>query len=255
MRSQTGFWIIALLVLAGCGPRKPASVVVDPDLAVLVSSDAVALSGVDLQALRKSPVWTKWFAPRIEQLGKENGADLAGQGIQILAFTDGKSAQMFAKTRSGVERLDSKQPLPPRRAGIPPALLDRMRTIPPQNAIWAVGVSPHGLLGNLLPESGNLANLRNIAEGIEDYTLGMDLAQGLKLRANAGYSSEEAAARVHDGLRGLVALAKLSTPKNRPELLRIYERIQITRERAALRVAADLSPEELNSVLGLAGAR
>ena len=248
MQKQIGVLLI-LAAAVGCGPRKPTSVEVDPALAALVSSDTVALTGVKLDALRATPLYQKFLAQQFERLAKEGGAGLDKDVVELLAVSNGKDAAVFAKGKSGVFRLDSKEPPPRSKGAIPVALLKEMRTIPPRNQIWAAGIGSGALLTESLPESGNLANLRNLAAGLESYAVGMDLSKGLKLEANCVYRADTDAKRVHDGLRGLVAIGRLSTPKDAPELLSFYDGIQIGQQTNALKVTADIPADALQQFL------
>jgi hypothetical protein len=240
--------VFFLAALPGCS-RRATSVQVDPALAALAPPDARALAGIDLRALRSTPVFSKWIAPRLEKLGKEGNTDLAAQGIQVLAVTDGKTVSMFARTPSGVRRLNSNEPLPPRSGGIPPRLLQQLRSIPADNQIWSCGAGEMGLLREVLPGGENAqAVLHQIAQGMESYTVGMDLRQGLRLEARARYASAADLKRVRDGLQGLLKLVQISVPKNRPGLLRLFEGIRIQDDPGQLLITATLKPEELDSV-------
>lgn len=240
--------VVLLAGLSGCS-RRPTSVQVDPALAALVPADARALAGIDLTALRSTPAFSKWIAPRLERLGKEGNPDLATQGTQMLAVTDGKTVSAYARTPAGVRRLDSAEPLPPRTGGIPPRLLEQLRTIPAHFQIWSAGTADTALLGQILPGGDNLsAVLKQVAQGMEFYTMGIDLRQGLNLEARARYASEADLKRVHDGLQGLLKLAQISIPKGRAGLVRLFEGIQIQNDRGTLLVTAKVPPEEMDAV-------
>ncbi|MGQ9634219.1 MAG: hypothetical protein ACUVXB_08215 [Bryobacteraceae bacterium] len=219
-------------------------------MAALVPPDALALAVVDITSLRSTPVFSKWIGPNLERLGKENNVDLAGQGIQVLTLTDGKSIATFARTHNGVYRLNSKDLLPPRTGSIPPRLRRLLGTIPPHNQIWSAGAGTAALLETMVPGAGPLTVLKQVAAGMEAYTAATDFRQGLKLEARATYTSPEDLVRVHDGLHGLLTLARMNTPKNRSGLLRLYDGIQIRQDQdqGALRVEAEFSPQELDSV-------
>jgi len=243
--------LVALVALAvGCGLRQPASVEVDPELAALVPSDTLSLAGVKLDALRVTPIYQKWIAPELARLSKQSGVDLQKDVSELLAISNGKTAAVFAKGKSSVFRLDSKEPLPRVKGGIPAALLAKMRSIPPQNQVWAASIGGGDMLARALPDRGNLANLRNVVIGMESWTVGFDLRGGLKLEADCVYRTEADTKRVHDGLRGLVALGRMSAPKDSPEVLRLYDGIEISQEKNALKIAADIPADSVNRLLG-----
>jgi hypothetical protein len=223
---------------------------VDPALAALVPSDTVSLTGVKLEALRGTPLYPKWIAPELARLSKQSGVDLQKDVSELLAISNGKDTAIFAKGKSSVFRVDSKEPLPRVKGGIPAALLAKMRNIPPQNQIWAASIGPSDALVRALPDRGNLANLKNVVAGLESWTVGLDLRNGLKLEANCIYRTEADTKRVHDGLRGLLALGRMSAPKNSPELLRVFDGIEISQQKNALKVATDVPTDSVSRILG-----
>lgn len=242
--------VVLAVLAAGCGLRQPTSVEVDPALAALVPSDTLSLTGVQLDALRGTPLYQKWIAPEIARLSKESGVDLQTDVAELLAISNGKTAAVFAKGRSSVFRVDSKEPLPRGKGGIPAALLAKMRSIPPQNQIWAASIGPSEGLAGAFSSLGNLANLKNVVIGLETWTAGLDVRNGLKLEANFVYRTEADTKRVHDGLRGLLALGRMSAPKGSPELLRIFDGIAISQQNSVLKVATDVPADSVNRLLG-----
>ena len=250
MRLLTCSLVVLAALGAGCGVRQPTSVEVDPALAALVPSDTVSLTGVKLDALRGTPLYPKWIAPELARLSKQSGVDLQKDVSELLAISNGKDTVIFAKGKSSVFRVDSKDPLPRVKGGIPAALLAKMRSIPPQNQIWAASIGPSDALVRALPDRGNLANLKNVVAGLESWTVGLDLRNGLKLEANCIYRTEADTKRVHDGLRGLLALGRMSAPKDSPELLRVYDGIEISQQKNALKVATDVPADSVSRILG-----
>jgi hypothetical protein len=249
MRLLTCSLVVLLALAAGCGLRQPSSVQVDPALAALVPSDTVSLTGVKLDALRATPLYQKWLAPAIARISKQDGVDFQKDVTELLAVSNGKDTAIFAKGKSSVFRLYSKEPLPRVKGGIPAALLAKMRSIPPENQIWAASSGASDQLARAIPNRGNLANLRNVVAGLESWTLGLDLRNGLKMEANCVYRAEADTKRVHDGLRGLVSLGRMSAPKGSPELLRLYDGIVITQQKTALKVATDVPADSVSRLL------
>ena len=56
--------------------------------------------------------------------------------------------------------------------------------------------------------------------------------------------TERDAKFVHDLVRGLVGFGRLNTPDNQPDLLKLYDAIQVTQQQAQTKVTADV-PQEL----------
>ena len=238
--------VFAVLVsLSGCGLRKPTSIQIDPALARLVPSDTVALAGVKVDAVRSTPLYRKFIE------GKLSLPEMSNDVSEVLVASNGKDVLVFAKTKSGVVQLDEHgRKSEPRRqsGGVPPALREKMRAIPPEVQIWAAGIGA-GALPSAVPQRGNLANLQNLFNGLESWIGFADLRSGLKMDASAVYRTEQDARQIHDALRGLVGLGRLSTPDNAPELLRLYDGIHISMERNNVRVSAEIPADVLEKSL------
>jgi hypothetical protein len=162
---------------------------------------------------------------------------------------DGKKAAIFGKGKSSVFELGSKVPPRPAKGGIPAGLLEKMRGIPPQNQIWGAGIGSIALVDNAIPREGNFANLRNVFSSIESWSAGADLRSGLKAETNGIYRTEADAKTIHDALRGLLGLGRLTTPNDAPELMQFYDCIQITQQKNAVRVAADIPADVLDKLM------
>ena len=253
MQAAASAFVVLALLAAGCGPGTPKSVEIDPALARLVPGDTVALIGVKADALRATPLYQKWVARQLEDLAKEKGIDLIKDASELLVMYDGKEAAVFGTGKSSVFQLGSKVPPRPAKSGIPAGLREKMRSIAPQNQIWAAGIGSIAFVENAIPKNGNLSNLRNVLASIESWSAGADLRSGLKMEANGVYRTEADAKLIHDALRGILGLGRLSTPDNAPELLRFYDGIQVTQQKNAVRVSADIPADILEKYLARMG--
>jgi hypothetical protein len=242
-------FVVLALMGTGCGPRTPPSVEIDPALARLVPGDTLALIGVKVDALRATPLYGKWVAPRLDKLAKEKTLGVNKDVSELLLVSNGKNTVVFAKGKSSVFQLGSGVPPPRSKDGLPASLREKMRSIPPQSQIWAAGIGSLEIVNNAIPKEGNLANLRNVLSTIESWSAGADLRSGLKLEARGVYRTEADAKFIHDALRGLLGLGRLSTPDNAPELLRFYDGIQVTQQTSSVRVNADIPADVLDKFL------
>jgi hypothetical protein len=241
MRPAVCVFMVLAMLGSGCGPRTPPSVEIDPALARLVPGDTQALIGVQVDALRATPLYGKWVAPRLGNLAKDVS--------ELLVVSNGKNTVVFAKGKSSVFQLGSDVPPPRAKDGLPAGLREKMRSLPPQSQIWAAGIGSLALVDGAIPMAGNLANLRNVLSNIESWSAGADLRSGLKIEARGVYRTEADAKVIHDALRGLLGLGRLSTPDNAPELLRFYDGIQVTQQTNSVRVTADIPADVLDKFL------
>lgn len=133
------------------------------------------------------------------------------------------------------------------RSRSPSPLVARAGSLPPGTQLWMVA-SNTAPLAAALPASGNLAMLGKIVAMLESCTLAADLRGGLKLSADCLSRNENDARTLSDALRGLVGLARLSTPDDAPELLRAYDRIKVEQAQHTLQLKAEI-PEDLLEAL------
>jgi hypothetical protein len=248
LRNISWFVLVGMLA-AGCGPRKPKSVEIDPALAGLVSSEAVALSGVNLRALRTTPHYRQWVVPALARLSGSSRVDLEADATELLAFSDGKGTAIYAKGSRSVTRLDPGQAAKPAGAGIPPALAAKVQTIAPRHQIWAAGIGGSGALGAALPLRGNLSNLRGLSDGLESWTAGIDMSSGLKIEISLVYRTEADATRVANGVNGLLSIGRMSVSKDRPDLMKAYDSVKLTRQKLSIEVVADVPVDAASRLL------
>ena len=79
---------------------------------------------------------------------------------------------------------------------------------------------------------------------VQTATLGMDLSHGLSAAAEVDCTTERDAKFVHDMVKGIVGLGRLNTPDNQPEMLKLYDAIQVTQQGTRTQANADI-PQEL----------
>jgi hypothetical protein len=107
---------------------------------------------------------------------------------------------------------------------------------------WLVssGVIP---LEQLSMRSDAATTLSNISDYIDAIAAGITFGSGASVDANFSCISEEGSQRVHDALRGVIGLARLSTPDGQLDQLRIWDSIHVDRTGKEVHVSADLTPE------------
>jgi len=230
------------LIAAGCGPR---SAEVDPALARLVPSDTLALLDVKVDALRATPLYRKYVSGRLESMKVTDDVS------EALAVSNGKDVVVFTKGKSGIAQYDRQgnRTAPTGRGGVPPALREKLRSIAPRNQIFGAGIGGSLPMADALPSQGNLANLQNLLKALASWTLAADLRSGVKLDAEAVYRTEQDAKQIHDALRGLLGIARLSTPADAPELLRVYDGVKISMQKSTVTVLADVPAEALEKAV------
>jgi len=128
--------------------------------------------------------------------------------------------------------------------GLPVALRDLLRTLPAGDQVYAALTGGIENLNLSLPRGGNLGNVMQALRSVDSATLGMDLSKGIDAIAVVNCSTERDAKFIHDLLRGLIGFGRLNTPDNQPDLLKLYDSIQVTQQQAQTKATADV-PQDL----------
>lgn len=188
--------------------------------------------------------------PRIEIEGAQR---LSYKGYNILAGKGG--AVLFLNTGAAVvgdtvhlqqliDNRDNPKETPPAR------LLELVKNVPGGAQLWAVTTSASSLLPRM-PEDGPLANAGKVAADLGEGWLYADLRDGVKLHAEGVYSTPESARQINDALRGLVGIGRLKTPDNQPELLRVYDSIDIRTRDRNMTIDFNLQPDLIDKLADL----
>jgi hypothetical protein len=214
----------------GLDPRKDLSEI------LICSSGKSALLLVrgqfhiaDLQARFKS----KGVTP-----SNYKGHSLFGDARAAVTFVDDSTA--IAGSPANLQRLLDN----PSGRGLPISLRDLLRTLPAGDQVYAALTGGVENLNLPLPREGNLANIMQTLRSVDSATLGMNLSKGMDAIAVVNCNTERDAKFIHDLVRGLVGFGRLNTPDNQPDLLKLYDSIQITQQQAQTKATADV-PQEL----------
>ncbi len=194
------------------------------------------------------------FAPQgLEpKLEREGARRIPYKGYTLLGGEEAAVAFMNATTAVAGPAAAVRAVIDQRnRPAAPPVLLDRVKSIPSHNQVWAVsGGSP--ALAEKLPRRGNLANLGKILTMLESSTIAADLRSGLNISANGVCRTEQEAGSLASALRGFVGLARFSAPRNRPDLARLWDLIRIEQQDRSVRVEAAISEDLLDQLFAWA---
>jgi len=168
------------------------------------------------------------------------GHALFGDQRTAVTFLDDSTAAAgsTADLNSLIDQVSAKQ------GGLPPDLRDLLRTLPAEDQVYAALIGGVQNLNLPLPREGNLGNVLDALKSVESATLGMNLSKGIDAVAVVNCKADGDAKFIHDLVRGLVGFGRLNTPDNKPEMLKLYDSIQVTQQQAQTKVTADV-PQEL----------
>ena len=122
---------------------------------------------------------------------------------------------------------------------VPEELGERLRTLPKHDQIWTV--SRAGLAFANLPMNSDFETaLSNITGSVRGTTAGLYIDDGVHLSIDLQCVSDAGATRVHDALRGMIGIGRLSTKDNQEDLLQAYDAIHVEKKDQTVSVRADL---------------
>ena len=139
----------------------------------------------------------------------------------------------------------------PSNRGLPPALAELLRALPGNDQIYAALIGGIGGLDLAMPKADILGNVAQVLQAVDSAALGVDLSKGLDAMARVNSKTQRDAKFVHDMVRGLVGFGRLNAPDNQPELLKLYDAIQVTQQQTLTVVKADIPPDQTDRFLDL----
>ena len=131
------------------------------------------------------------------------------------------------------------------------ALLDRARAIPDNFQVWAVSEGGLNLVARQLPQAGNGINFAKIFQNVEQTSFEADLRNGVKAVITGSCKTPEDAKNLSDGARGLVGFGRLSVPDAQPELLKLWDGIEVKQDDRRITLNADIPQDLIDRVVAM----
>ncbi len=168
------------------------------------------------------------------------GHSLFGDQRAVVTFLDDSTAAAgaTAELHSLIDQVGARQ------GGLPADLRDLLRTLPADDQVYAALTGGLQNLNLPLSREGNMGNVLDALKSVQSAILGMNLSKGIDAVAIVNCKTAGDAKFVHDLVRGLVGFGRLNTPDNKPEMLKLYDSIQVTQQEAQTKVTADV-PQDL----------
>jgi hypothetical protein len=132
----------------------------------------------------------------------------------------------------------------------PAALIERVKKIPSSNQVWVI--SETGWQG-ALPEGleGPLGGLRKLPVDVRSMVAMLSLAEGVRCEAEIVSGDAGNATKIHDAIRGVIGIGRLTTPDDKLDLLKFYDAIEVRQDEQRVRVVAELPMEIFQRLLEL----
>ena len=257
MRSKYSAAALTALAFAGaaCRTAAPPSGM-DPELAVCVPADTLALAGVHLDALRANAAFqqlSSGWGTLLDPVRDASDALIAYNGKALLVIARGQ----FRTAPPGSRLLNPGLAVAGGEAAVRAAIAQRAtgRSGAPMLVGFAEAVASQPIWavvsgGAPLPLRGNSANLNRLLGYTDHTTLAAEFPSGVTLRATGVCRSADAARQLEETLRGLISIAAASTRDR--DLAALLGAVQVHREGLAVRADVTTGIEAAQKFLALA---
>jgi hypothetical protein len=144
-----------------------------------------------------------------------------------------------------------------RKIGGGPSLLDktellgRAQAVRGGSQVWAVSDSPGSFVSRALPPrpQAGAASFVKILNSMTTSTISLDLMNGLDLKVAGECQTPQDAKTLADAARGVAALGRLSIPQEKPELLVLFDGIQVEERSTGLTINVRVDAQNFQKLL------
>ena len=131
-------------------------------------------------------------------------------------------------------------------------LLSRLKLNDPHAQFWAVTMGVSDLLsGARLPGAGAGLDLGPLFRGLTDIWLEASFASGFKFNAHGNAASLKDAQSLRDTFKGAIGFGRLSVPEDHPELLPVFDGMEVDQQDRAVAIRIDLSQKSIEPLIDL----
>ena len=123
--------------------------------------------------------------------------------------------------------------------------------IPENYQIWGVTAGDSNYISENMTGSSGAPDLGRIFRSLQNTSFEADLRNGLKGSAEGSCASAQDAKNLADGARGMVGMARLKTPDNQPELLRVWDGIKVEQADRKITLTVDVGQDLIDQILKL----
>jgi hypothetical protein len=227
------------------------------DMASSIPADTLLLAGLDLDALRASPLYPK-LPPAVralaEPLRDAGYLLLASNGKDLLSIARGRFREAPPGATLVAPGLVAAGPSDSVRAAIAqhktgragaPDLLIRAASLADGKQIWMVARG-----GVPLPVAGNAANLNRLLRDTEYTTIAARIDSRIEIEATSVGRTAEAGREFEESLRAILSLTAAANARQ-PDLVALIHSIRISRDDRTVRVTLSAGPDAAASLLRL----
>jgi hypothetical protein len=119
-------------------------------------------------------------------------------------------------------------------------LLALARQIDPQSQFWGVSLGFAGFLADNMPRAAGGIDFSKIFRGLEDTWFESNFTSGVQGVVHGVTATEQDAMNLRDTAKGLIGFGRLSVPENQPEMLKLWDGINVEQEGRNISIHGDV---------------
>lgn len=183
--------------------------------------------------------------PGLQRMSYKGYYIVYGDGPGVLFLNTGAAAAgRIEDLKALVDRRDQKDWKTNR------ALLDLAGTLPGTSPFWMAATRGGELLPRI-PEDGPLGGAARLTRTLGQMTVHSSLDNGLAVTVRGGYPDDATARQAAQALRGLLGLARLRTPAQDADMLRVLDGIRVTERQTEVEINAEVASDLIEKFLTL----
>jgi hypothetical protein len=132
------------------------------------------------------------------------------------------------------------------------ALLARARSVAEDYQFWVVAAGTSQLISENLPGASNGLDFGRIFRSLQNALFEADLRTGLKGFVEGDCTTAQDAKNLSDAARGMVGMARLNTPEDQPDLLRVWDGFKVEQSDRKVTLTMDVGQDLVDQLLKLA---
>jgi hypothetical protein len=187
--------------------------------------------------------------PRLGELGKQRTSykdyNLIGTPRTSVVFMNPGVA--IAGTQTALKHLIDHRA---EYKNLPAEFIGKLKAMPASDQAWVLSSGTLPGMKSISPDAtGMRSMLSNLVGLISDLQAGFHVDEGVDMEANVDCISPEGAQRVRDTAKGLIGLARLKTPDDQMQLLKLYDTVEVEQKDARVTMQAKIAPELVDPFL------
>jgi hypothetical protein len=130
-------------------------------------------------------------------------------------------------------------------------LLTHASGVGQQSQFWGVSTGAGNFLAEHPPGVNSGLDFSKIFRGLQDTWFQADLSGGLRAEVHGVTATDKDASNLKDAVRGMVGLGRLNVPDNQPEMLKVWDGIEVDQQGRSISIRADIAQDLIDRMVAM----